>query len=164
MKKLFFIITFALITAIFSSSMNAQSNSEKALVLTGGFSQITGFGGIEYYNGFASLDFGIGVLRAPYSGETNTTVGAALSFYSAQESQPSTYLSFGYTLGGVVYDVKSNFGYNNTEFEDSFTIMGGYRFAAYGRLSLKAGFGYMWASDLKGWTYEAKLGFRIWNN
>jgi hypothetical protein len=158
-----FLLSIALIAALVFT-VNAQEPEKKAFILTGGLSQITGFGGFEWHVNNLSVDLGFGSITAPLSGEQTITTGGGITFYSAPHDQSSMYLALGYTGNGAYYDYWSSSGQSYTKFEDTFTAMIGYRLAGTGIFSLKGGVGYSWATDVKGFSYELKLGIKIFQN
>jgi hypothetical protein len=159
MKKIILILII-LILSINIFSQNNKKNNESFL-LTGGISQITGFGGFEYWVGNSSFDIGIGSITASSNNKIRTTLGIGLSAYSGRENKNSTYLSFGYMIDGVNYNYLNSYNNLETKFEDTFTVIIGYRFANNSMFSLKSGIGYFWADDIRDWTFEVKLGIRL---
>jgi len=126
----------------------------------GGYSWINGVAGGEIQFGPVGLSGGWMPTTMPLSGIKVNSIGIAGTLYSGNYDEPFVaYVSVGTATNGFRYEDSMG-----GEYTEAMTIvMGGFKVYS-NRWSFKIGGGYGWCPYGEAWTFEATLGFSIFNN
>ena len=127
--------------------------------IQGGYSWINGVVGADVQIGHFGASGGWMPTTMPLSGDKISSIGLAGTLYSGNPDQQSVYVSLGMATNGFRYEDSMG-----GEFTESMTIaMLGFKGYA-NNWTFKIGGGYGWCADGEAWTFEAVIGYSIFNN
>lgn len=158
MKKFF--LTIFVSVALLLSSLTVNAQSSWALSGQGGYSWINGVVGGDLQIGNFGISGGWMPTKMPLSGNKISSIGFALSLYSAKYNEAGYYVSLGSASQGYRYELSSSSGYHSESTSPMTIVMAGYK-GGTDDLYFKLGGGYGWCDQGNAWTFEATLGINL---
>lgn len=153
MKKLLF--TIVLFFSVLMCSQ-AQTDSDMALYLRGGYSWFTGVFGAEMQINDIGIGGGWMPTKRPLSGISENAYGICATYYGGAPSETSMYFSLGYIING--YREENSWGYYETG--NMFGVLGGYKWGS-DKIDVKAGIGAGFYDGSTVFTGEITLGVNL---
>ncbi|MFW6246773.1 MAG: hypothetical protein ACOC22_01160 [bacterium] len=156
MKRLFGLLTVLLLVVLFSHQSKGQ-----AIYLNGGYSWTKGVVGVEYKSGYWGFGLGYMPTKMPMSGNSVTSVSAAITFYTVEQGDFDNgwYATLASTSAG--YRMEDSFGESVVKPMTIVTV--GYLFDI-DNFYLTGGGGFGIYSGGTTPTYEITLGIRLWED